>query len=388
MSKTVYKLKPFNLYRTLYMESWLSDKAKEGLKLKNIGLYFCSFEKGEPDTTAYRIYISKHRDEIISNEIKVYRDHGWTPLTSFSRFHVFTAPSEQDATDVIQNGEAYVKMLKHYKSGILFALISILISLSLYIMQLKFTFGGIYIALAKINLFYITPLFFFLFVALCCLYDYIKVIFYRKRLKGEFLLNHHLPWKKHIYLSFFENFIFIFALALFLIISGSFDTNPKYISEVTENMPIISAIDTEPTTTLHNEEICIEKFQPIFSYNGYEGRYSAYVPANYDGKNSRGYDVIIITEVYTLKDDLLINGVIKDLAKKYFHINKNPINAFKVDNSSFDSLYVDEYMSGCKAVAVKNNTIVYVNYFGPQDKDLVLKALSEKLNSIQGGGVN
>ena len=388
MGNTVYKLKPFKYYETLFLESWLSDKAKKGLKLKSIGPFLCSFENGEPATTAYRVYISKDKEEINSEETKAYRDHGWIPFTSFRNLHVFTAPSEYVATDVLQNGEAYVKMLHNFKLSTIPSILYCLFLVALYIFDLKLRYIGISIGLAKVNLIYLTPLFFIFFVILYNIFQYIRLVCYKKRFKDKFLLNHHLPWKKNMYFNLLEDFIFILGLAFFVVISGLYDTNPDYISEVTETMPIISPINTEPTTTLHNENITIEEDETIFSNKAYEGRYSAYVPTNYDGKNSKGYDVIIDTEAYYLKDDFLIKGVVKDLVKKYFYLNKNSIDIFKVDSSSFDALYIDEYMSGCKAVAVKNNTIVYVNYFGPQNKDLVLKALSEKLNSIQGGKEN
>lgn len=388
MGNTVYKLKPFKYYETLFLESWLSDKAKKGLKLKSIGPFLCSFEKGEPDTTAYRVHISKDKEEINSEETKAYRDHGWTPFTSFRNLHVFTAPSEYVATEVIQNGEAYVKMLRNFKLSTIPSILYCLFLVALYIFDLKLRYIGFSIGLAKVNLIYLTPLFLIFYIILYNIYQYIKSVCYKKRFNDKFILSHHLPWKKNMYFNLLEDFIFIFGLAFFVVISGLYDTNPKYISEVTETMPIISPINTEPTSTLHNEEIAIEEDETIFSSKAYEGRYSAYVPANYDGKNSKGYDVIIITEAYALKDDFLINGVVKDLAKKYFHLNKNPIDIFKVDSSSFDTLYIDEYMSGCKAVAVKNNTVVYVNYYGPQNKTQVLDALSKKLNSIQGGKEN
>lgn len=62
----------FHIGRT---ESWFSVMARKGLHLEKLGLFFITFEKGEPRNTKYRIDILGGNPS--EEQLNVYRACGW-----------------------------------------------------------------------------------------------------------------------------------------------------------------------------------------------------------------------------------------------------------------------------------------------------------------------
>lgn len=77
--KNTYKLTPINQYNIPGLESWLEDLATQGLFLKKFRPLFCTFTKGEPKRTRYRVELHSHKSEedLPRPMLELYQDFGW-----------------------------------------------------------------------------------------------------------------------------------------------------------------------------------------------------------------------------------------------------------------------------------------------------------------------
>ncbi len=101
MIKSVRKLNPFSSYEIEYLESWLTDMAKQGLLVDNITLWFASFTQGEPKNRRYRI-LPKVMGDVSDEEKEFYSQQQWNFEFSFSGLNVFhtdDAEAEELFTD-------------------------------------------------------------------------------------------------------------------------------------------------------------------------------------------------------------------------------------------------------------------------------------------------
>jgi len=107
--------------------------AKRGLFIEKMGKYFAKFNKDEPRDMYYRIEMSKEKDELGEEQIRMYKARGWEYVTNYNNFHIFSSPYEFNTTEVHIIPEEYAQLLKpFYKKALTQLLISFAILFAFY----------------------------------------------------------------------------------------------------------------------------------------------------------------------------------------------------------------------------------------------------------------
>lgn len=123
MIKIVRKLNPFSSYEIEYLESWLTDMAKQGLILDNITLCFASFAQGEPMNRRYRI-LPKAFGTISNEEKEFYSQQRWNFDFSFAGLNVFHTDDEE-AEELFSDAASFASYTKKYAFIELFFLLTL-----------------------------------------------------------------------------------------------------------------------------------------------------------------------------------------------------------------------------------------------------------------------
>jgi hypothetical protein len=122
MIKIVRKLNPFSSYEIEYLESWLTDMAKQGLLVDNITLWFASFTQGEPKNRRYRI-LPKVMGDVSDEEKEFYSQQQWNFEFSFSGLNVFYTDSG-NAEELFTDAASFAAYTKKYAIVELFFLLT------------------------------------------------------------------------------------------------------------------------------------------------------------------------------------------------------------------------------------------------------------------------
>lgn len=112
MTEIVRKINPFSSYEIEYMESWLTDMARQGLLLDSIILWFASFRKVEPCNRRYRI-IPKSFGFIRDTEKDFYEQQQWYFALSISGLNIFYTDNE-DAEELFTDAASFRSYTKKY----------------------------------------------------------------------------------------------------------------------------------------------------------------------------------------------------------------------------------------------------------------------------------
>lgn len=127
MIKIVRKLNPFSSYEIEYMESWLTDMAKQGLFIDNIALCFASFTQGEPTNRRYRI-LPKVMGDVSDEEKDFYSQLQWNFEFSFSGLNVFYTDSE-NAEELFTDAASFRSYTKKYA---VFTMLTVIIMIPIW----------------------------------------------------------------------------------------------------------------------------------------------------------------------------------------------------------------------------------------------------------------
>lgn len=248
MIKIVRKLNPFSSYEIEYLESWLTDMAKQGLILDNITLCFASFAQGEPKHRRYRI-LPKYFASVSNEEKDFYAQQKWNFDFSFSGLNVFHTDDEA-AEELFTDAASFKSYTKKLAS------ISILLLLAIpYICYRWFTgeFNvfqtfvpllhsiqehGLLLTIALASLM-VLALFFVIRILVGSILLMVKI---KKNIK----LNHDKPYKKA-----YKVYKFITALTLVALIGvpiGMIVSNNLFPRTTTYNAETISYHGAHPVT--------------------------------------------------------------------------------------------------------------------------------------------
>jgi|GEM_PF-765712 len=113
MTKTVFKFKPYPVWKSEQELRWLEDLASKGFRLKHSFNPFYFFEKAEPESVRYchdfREVRRKDREEFF----QLYSDAGWEHVSSWVGWHYFKSKSSSaTALDKITSTENNAKFLQ------------------------------------------------------------------------------------------------------------------------------------------------------------------------------------------------------------------------------------------------------------------------------------
>ena len=112
MGKIIRRWNPFWYYEFEYLESYLEDKAREGLILKKAGRFILTFEEEEPREMKFRMV--PDIGVIGNDEKEFYEESGWryvgndrTPLLA----------NDAEAEELFTDGESFKSRAKDFQSN-------------------------------------------------------------------------------------------------------------------------------------------------------------------------------------------------------------------------------------------------------------------------------
>ncbi len=95
MRQKIRKVKFFGAWQDEKEEAWLEEMALQGLHLTEISFpLIYSFEKGEPQHTAYRLDYTPLRKEDREDYFQLFNDAGWEWVGEMSGWQYFRKPVE------------------------------------------------------------------------------------------------------------------------------------------------------------------------------------------------------------------------------------------------------------------------------------------------------
>lgn len=396
MSEIIRKLRPVDFWHIGEFESWLSDMAKNGLYLKNVGAIFAEFTKAEPKQIRYRVDVSQNR-RVTPEQKTMYSESGWEYVTSYGDFNIFSSLDEVGTPELHTDPAEQAYTLSYLDKKFAKCAIAITILIILIIVLLLFTCfidSTPYLSLVEGGILQqaISGLA-ILYTGYASLQAAISIRALRKTLSEGKPINHSATWrrKQKVNLIISSAFVALAAFGVILpwmqIINRKTETLPTSSS----NLPIVRLADIEQDSNLTRKPAYIQRGVDLS--NRYSCRWSLFSPLQFETnehgviadkmwKDGSGeYSPSIDTWVYKLKIPSIKNGVLSDLMNRY-SMKYEGGDFIEKENKDFDRLIIHE-SDYCKEIfAAKGKGVVYIRYYGYADFDSIIKVAAEKINLI------
>ena len=396
MAKKVRKLLVVDRWHIGEHESWFSDMASDGFHLKKIGWLFAHFEKGDPKEMRYRIDTSTSRT-ISEEEKELYRQAGWEYVTKFGEFTLFSSVTELNAPELHTDSAEQAQTLKSFNNKIknstialgVMALVLIGMQFALWNLLAGPTFslveGG---AITYIS----TSLLFSGFV-----YKMVRDVFSIRKLRNHLKegrpINHNASWRSSRRVKMTFNIAVILLVAVGAVIPWIqiFIDRTENLPLKSSDLPFVRLADIEQNANLVREESFDEENRDRL--NEYHYHWSPFAPLQYETNesgiipdevwedDSGAYSPSIRTQVYRLTFPLMSENLIKDLMTKYDYryLEDAPI---RQESEDFDTLFILETDGETEVYAAKGKGLIYVDYHGYAELDVILKSIGEKLTLV------
>ncbi|WP_342599046.1 DUF2812 domain-containing protein [Psychrobacillus sp. FSL H8-0483] len=395
MEKVILKLKPSNYWRIGEHESWFSDMASEGLHLRKLGWLFVHFLKEEPRKTRYRIDALQNKT-ITSEQQELYADSGWSYVTSYGMFSVFSSPVELNAPELHTDPEEQSYTLKALDKKVASSALLVAIITLLFIGLIYFAlFANSTPTLALIEGKTIPPmtLFIIIYSAYYAIQATIAVRSLRKKLKEGKPINHYAPWRKMRNVDLMiSNVLIVFALVIAILPFVQIaKVGIKEMPIENTDLPIIRLADVEQNAEMVRYKTHMQ--DPIDRANRYLREWSILAPIQYEA-DERGlisgqewrdgsglYSPSIHNRVYKLTFSTMSEDLIDDLIKRYSSWDKEK-EYVQMEHSSFDLLIVHEGEEIKEVFAAKGKGVIYVRYYGYADIDGLITNTAQQISLI------
>ncbi|QUW23530.1 DUF2812 domain-containing protein [Sporosarcina sp. Marseille-Q4063] len=395
MAKKVRKLLG-ELWQIGEHESWFSDMASEGLHLKKIGRLFAHFEKGGPKDVRYRIDTSTTRT-ISEEEKELYRQAGWTYVTKFGEFTLFSSAMKLNApelhTDPAEQSHTLKKFDNKIKNSTILLVILSLILIGMQIYLWFFLAGPTYSLVEGGGITYITTSLLFSGIV----YKMIRGVFSIRKLRNHLIegrpINHHASWKKsrRVNTTFMISMILVAAVGALVPWIQIFTDQTETLPQKSSDLPFVRLADIEQNADLIREEYFVEDNRDIL--NQYHYHWSPFAPLQYEThesgiisnevwKDGSGeYSPYIYTQVYRLTFPSMNENLIKDLMGRYDYRYREGV-LMRQESEDFDTLLIRKTDEETEVFAAKGKGLIHINYYGYAELDVILKSVGEKLALI------
>lgn len=392
--KVILKWKTNDYWRIGEHESWFSDMAKEGLHLRKVGSMFVHFVKEEPKETKYRIDVI-HNKEITLEQQQMYLESGWSYVTRYGMFSVFSSPVELNAlelhTDPVEQASTFKTLDKEVtRFAWLMAIIAVLFIGFIYYMvyptpTLLFIEGEI------ISLF---PIFIIIYLAYSLIHAAVAIRALRNKLKKGYAIDHAAPWKRmrnvHLFVSNVFVVLTIVTVSIPYIQLAMNDTVELPIHDIDE--PIVRLSEIEQNTEMVRKESSIQGTIDID--NSYRYKWSIFAPVQYEtheqgvvyGQEWRDasgvYSPSIHSDVYKITFASMSEKLVRDLVERH-SIFEESGKLVELEHTNFDLLIVREEDAEKKELfAAKGKGVMYVRYYGYAEMDRVIKSVADQISLI------
>jgi hypothetical protein len=360
--KSILKLWCFKGWQFEHAEAWLSDMAKQGWRLEHIGLKFAKFVKCEPSAIQYRCI--PHTG--FPANIDDYKQAGWKYLTSSLELYIFNSKAMDPVQEVDSVDKASrIKMLRSKLTRRTFwafvGLFAIFLRFFFLFNSPKYTIQYLLHCETSVLFDLMIIVSYFLYQVISCQI----VLKERARVKKDQKISNQ-PYLKIRTVS--KRFHIVFLL---LLVVGFIPyQNPYQLYESRKAMQLpndmitLSISDIHPeladNATLDNEGYSGIVFHSII-YPDQILMLSDLFSPEISGKNSV---VLIEYESYRAITPWMAVLLAEQLTKKYEVYTDTgfiPIPESK-DVMGFDRLWLNDWRYEHKIVAVKGNTVYYIEY--------------------------
>jgi hypothetical protein len=396
MSKTVWKPFPRDEYWSIGRnESWFTDMASKGLYLKSIGRLFARFSKGEPAKIQYRIDVLDK--EPSHEQLELYEQCGWTFVTSFESFYVFSSPEDSGwpelHTDPVEQGLT-LSSLNRKLINSLFASCLTMVLYFIIMYYAVFLDETPYLSLVQDDILpQVLASIAMIYVFYTEIRNYLSIRNLRKSLLAGKPLNHRLNWKKSRILRGTVS-ILLFAAALYIMVMpfiGIIKSKTYEIPEHTPDLPVARLVQIEQNPALKKNSSIT--YRGIDAGNRVSYDWSWIAPVQYEvmemgiiegmtWKGSKTYSPKVHTRYYESAIKGIEEGLLRDLMKKRY--GKPESKPVKIQSNEFESLYIAEEGTRKEMFACRGNMVIYVDYDGFQDTEQVLMAVIEATQPAKG----
>lgn len=392
--KVVLKLRPSNYWRIGEHESWFSDMAKEGLHLRKVGSMFVHFIKEEPKETRYRID-AVHNKEITLEQQQMYVESGWSYVTRYGMFSVFSSPVELNApelhTDLEEQAYTLKALDKKIASSALWAAISTLLLIGLIYFSIFFNSTPTLFLVEGETIQPLT-LFIIIYLAYSAIRAAVAIRSLRRKLKEGKAIDHAAPWKRMRNV----NLIVSNVLIVIAIITAIIPYIQIALRETAEmpmdsiDIPIVRLMDVEQNTQMGRYKPYMQ--DDIDRGNSYTYKWSILAPIQYEAEEkgivngqewrdgSGVYSPSIHSQVYKIIFPSMSENLVDDLIERYVFEGNEKL--LRLEHSGFDLLIVKEDDEKKEIFAAKGKGVMYVRYYGYADMKSLIENVAQQINTI------
>ena len=396
MAKKVRRLLVDERWHIGEHESWFSDMAKEGFHLKKVGWLFAYFEKGDPKDVRYRIDTSSNR-KITEEEKELYRQSGWDYVTKFGEFTLFSSATELNAPELHTDPAEQAQTLKSFDNKLKNSTIAVVVmALILIGMQFALWFllsGPIYSLVEGSAITYITTSLLFSGFIYMMVRGVFSIRKLRNHLKEGRPINHNASWRRsrRVKMTFTIAVILLAAVGAVISWIPIFIDRTENLPPKSSDLPFVRLADVEQNANLVREVGFDEENRDRL--NEYHYHWSPFAPVQYETnesgiipdevmeRHSGEYSPSIRTQVYKLTFPSMSENFIEELIAKddYRYREGAPI---RQESEDFDTLLIRETDGQTQVFASKGKGLIYVDYYGYAELDVILKNVGEKLELI------
>lgn len=392
--KVVLKLRPSNYWRIGEHESWFSDMAKEGLHLRKVGSMFVHFIKEEPKETRYRID-AIYNKEITLEQQQMYVESGWSYVTRYGMFSVFSSPVELNAPELHTDPEEQAYTLKaldkKIASSALWAAISTLLLIGLIYFFIFFNSTPTLFLVEGETIQPLT-LFIIIYLAFSTIQAAVAIRSLRRKLKEGKAIDHAAPWKRMRNV----NLIVSNVLIVIAIITAIIPYIQIALRETAEmpmdsiDIPIVRLMDVEQNTQMVRYKPYMQ--DDIDRGNSYTYKWSILAPIQYEAEEkgivheqewrdgSGVYSPSIHSQVYKIIFPSMSENLVDDLIERYVFEGNEKL--LRLEHIGFDLLIVKEDDEKKEIFAAKGKGVMYVRYYGYADMKSLIENVAQQINTI------
>ncbi|MER1987738.1 MAG: DUF2812 domain-containing protein [Solibacillus sp.] len=368
MARLIRKFRPADYWYTEQYESWFSDMSLQGLHIKRIGTCLVKFKKGEPRKMEYRMTLTPDK-EISDAQITLYKENGWTYVTSHQYFHIFVAAEGVQTREVPVDLHVLQQLRKALRSNFLFVLIGLIVYIGL-VATLWFMDGTPTLLMVEGPVIYQTIL---VFILLGNLFEPLRGMRTIRRMEKNVRtgrdLDHYAKWRGHWWISRIRSRLVVIFVLLVATMSVMHLIKTDYGSVNTSELelPFIHLAQLESNLLVNEDD----------ELGWYSVGWSVFAPVQYEVdeygtvKTDEGdISVRIETELYELRFQGLVTPLMTDLAKWYTY---EEVPAFtKRAHADFDQLLVREALGQKVLIASRGQIVLFARYEGEAKLDDLL----------------
>lgn len=392
--KVVLKLRPSNYWRIGEHESWFSDMAKEGLHLRKVGSMFVHFIKEEPKETRYRID-AIHNKEITLEQQQMYVESGWSYVTRYGMFSVFSSPVELNApelhTDLEEQAYTLKALDKKIASSALWAAISTLLLIGLIYFSIFFNSTPT-LFLVEGETIHPLTLFIIIYLAYSAIRAAVAIRSLRRKLKEGKAIDHAAPWKRMRNVNLIVSNVLI-VIAIIIAIIPYIQIALRETAEMpmdSIDIPIVRLMDVEQNTQMGRYKPYMQ--DDIDRGNSYTYKWSILAPIQYEAEEkgivneqewrdgSGVYSPSIHSQVYKIIFPSMSENLVDDLIERYVFGGNEKL--LRLEHSGFDLLIVKEDDEKKEIFAAKGKGVMYVRYYGYADMKSLIENVAQQINTI------